>query len=92
MIVIRGSISGDAGEAHLVHRPRDLPDWAQRIGRLSLVIIDEVGMADTSPGQRRSVHHGRGGSVRLVGDDQELGAIGANSVLRDIETNRGAVR
>jgi ATP-dependent exoDNAse (exonuclease V) alpha subunit len=25
----------------------DLPDWAQRIGRSSLVIIDEAGMADT---------------------------------------------
>jgi limonene-1,2-epoxide hydrolase len=27
----------------------DLPDWAERIGRCSLVIIDEAGMADTSP-------------------------------------------
>jgi AAA domain len=26
---------------------KDLPDWAERIGRSSLVIIDEAGMADT---------------------------------------------
>ena len=36
----------------------DLPDWAQRIGRSSLVIIDEAGMADTlSLDSRRSIHH-----------------------------------
>jgi ATP-dependent exoDNAse (exonuclease V) alpha subunit len=27
----------------------DLPDWAERIGRSTLVIIDEAGMADTLP-------------------------------------------
>jgi hypothetical protein len=26
---------------------KDLPDWAERIGRSTLVIIDEAGMADT---------------------------------------------
>jgi hypothetical protein len=36
----------------------DLPDWAERIGRSTLVIIDEAGMADTPhPGHRRPVHH-----------------------------------
>ena len=36
----------------------DLPDWAERIGRSSLLIIDEAGMADTLvPGHRRPVHH-----------------------------------
>jgi hypothetical protein len=35
-----------------------LPDWAERIGRSSLVIIDEAGMADTlSLDSCRSVHH-----------------------------------
>ena len=34
---------------------------------------------------------GRGGSVRLVGDDQQLAAIGAGGVLRDIAHNHGAV-
>ena len=35
---------------------------------------------------------GRGGSVRLIGDDQQLAAIGAGGVLRDIENSHGAVR
>ena len=34
----------------------------------------------------------RGGSVRLIGDDQQLAAIGAGGVLRDIEASHGAVR
>ncbi|WP_142353594.1 AAA family ATPase, partial [Klebsiella pneumoniae] len=48
----------------------DLPDWAQRIGRDTLVIIDEAGMADT-PTLDAAVAFitGRGGSVRLIGDD-----------------------
>ena len=35
---------------------------------------------------------GRGGSVRLVGDDQQLAAVGAGGVLRDIQASHGAVR
>jgi AAA domain len=71
----------------------DLPDWAQRIGRSSLVIIDEAGMADTlSLDTTVQFVIGRGGSVRLVGDDQQLAAIGAGSVLRDIESIHGAIR
>ena len=35
---------------------------------------------------------GRGGSVRLIGDDQQLAAIGAGGVLRDIAHTHGAVR
>ena len=34
---------------------------------------------------------GRGGSVRLIGDDQQLAAIGAGGVLRDIAASAGAV-
>jgi hypothetical protein len=33
-----------------------------------------------------------GGSVRLIGDDQQLAAIGAGGVLRDIQTVHGADR
>jgi hypothetical protein len=71
----------------------DLPDWAEHIGRSTLVIIDEAGMADTlSLDAAVRFIIGRGGSVRLVGDDQQLAAIGAGGVLRDIEANHGAVR
>ena len=34
----------------------------------------------------------RGGSVRLIGDDQQLAAIGAGGVLRDIQATHGAVQ
>jgi hypothetical protein len=34
---------------------------------------------------------GRGGSVRLVGDDRQLAAIGAGGVLGDIQATHGAV-
>ena len=71
----------------------DLPDWADRIGRSTLVIIDEAGMADTlSLDTAVQFIIGRGGSVRLVGDDQQLAAIGAGGVLRDIQSSHGAVR
>jgi hypothetical protein len=71
----------------------DLPDWARRIGRSSLVIIDEAGMADTlTLDTAVQFIIGRGGSVRLVGDDQQLAAIGAAGVLRDIESIHGVVR
>jgi conjugative relaxase-like TrwC/TraI family protein len=72
---------------------RHLPDWAERIGRSSLVIIDEAGMADTlSLDTAVRFIVGRGGSVRLVGDDQQLAAIGAGGLLRDIQASHGAVR
>ena len=35
---------------------------------------------------------GRGGSIRLIGDDQQLAAIGAGGVLRDIQASYGALR
>jgi conjugative relaxase-like TrwC/TraI family protein len=74
-------------------RHGDLPDWVRRIGRSTLVIIDEAGMADTlSLDTAVNFIIGRGGSIRLVGDDQQLAAIGAGGVLRDIQGSHGAVR
>jgi len=71
----------------------DLPIWAARIGRSTLVIIDEAGMADTlTLDTAVQFIIGRGGSVRLVGDDQQLAAIGAGGVLGDIQASYGAVR
>jgi conjugative relaxase-like TrwC/TraI family protein len=71
----------------------DLPGWAEDIGRSTLVIIDEAGMADTlSLDTAVQFIINRGGSVRLVGDDQQLAAIGAGGVLRDIQASYGAVR
>lgn len=71
----------------------DLPDWAAQIGPTTLVVIDEAGMADTLS-LDAAVRHvlAAGASVRLVGDDQQLAAIGAGGVLRDIATRHGAAR
>ena len=71
----------------------DLPDWAAAVGPSTLVIIDEAGMADTlSLDTAVQFAIGRGASVRLVGDDQQLAAIGAGGVLRDITHTHGALR
>jgi AAA domain len=71
----------------------DLPQWAREIGPSTLVVIDEAGMADTlSLDAAVEFIVGRGGSVRLIGDDQQLAAIGAGGVLRDIQATHGATR
>jgi conjugative relaxase-like TrwC/TraI family protein len=70
-----------------------LPDWAAAIGPSTLLIIDEAGMADTlSIDTAVQFAINRGASVRLVGDDQQLAAIGAGGVLRDIQQSHGALR
>ncbi len=77
----------------LDHPDQPPPAWLDRIGPDTLVILDEAGLADTlSLG--RAIDHviGRGGSVRLIGDDRQLSAVGAGGVLRDIEAAHGACR
>ena len=68
-------------------------DWILNIGPSTLVLIDEAGMADTlSLDAAVQFIVGCGGSVRLIGDDQQLAAVGAGGVLRDIEKSHGVVR
>jgi AAA domain len=70
----------------------ELPGWAAAVGQSTLVIIDEAGMADTlSLDTAVQFAIGRGASVRLVRDDQQLAAIGAGGVLRDIQQSKGAL-
>ncbi len=77
---------------HALEHRLPLPAWATHIAPTSLVIIDEAGMADTlSLDTVVQFVLDRGGSVRLVGDDQQLAAIGAGGVLRDIHALHGAV-
>jgi conjugative relaxase-like TrwC/TraI family protein len=74
-------------------RHGELPDWAAAVGRSTLLIIDEAGMADTlSLDTAVQFATDRGASVRLIGDDQQLAAIGAGGVLRDITHTHGALR
>jgi AAA domain/TrwC relaxase len=73
-------------------RHGELPDWATAVGPSTLLIIDEAGMAGTltlDAAVQFAVD--RGASVRLVGDDQQLAAIGAGGVLRDIKQTHGAL-
>jgi hypothetical protein len=74
-------------------RHGDLPAWVAGAGPSTLLIIDEAGMADTltlDTAVRFAID--RGASVRLIGDDQQLAAIGAGGVLRDIKQIHGALQ
>jgi hypothetical protein len=73
-------------------RHGELPDWAAAVGPSTLLIIDEAGMADTlTLDAAVQFAIDRDASVRLIGDDQQLAAIGAGGVLRDITQTHGAV-
>jgi conjugative relaxase-like TrwC/TraI family protein len=70
----------------------ELPDWAAAVGPSTLLIVDEAGMADTlTLDAAVQFAIDRGANVRLVGDDQQLAAIGAGGVLRDIKHTHGAL-
>ena len=77
---------------HLVPGPRRPADWAAVVGPSTLVIIDEAGMADTlSLNTAVQFAIGRGGSVRLVGDDQQLRGDRRRRCARDITHIHGAL-
>lgn len=69
----------------------EVPAWAHRIDHNTLVLIDEAGMAGTLDLDAAIGYIvGRGGNIRLVGDDQQLAAINAGGVLVDIRNTVGA--
>jgi conjugative relaxase-like TrwC/TraI family protein len=89
--------TGMPGEtlAKLVHDLDARPDspLAAGIGPGTLLVLDEAGMADTITLDRViGFAIERGATIRLIGDDQQLAAIGAGGVLRDIARTHGAVR
>jgi ATP-dependent exoDNAse (exonuclease V) alpha subunit len=70
-----------------------MADWMAALAPATLIIIDEAGMADTlslDTAVRFAI--ARCASVRLIGDDQQLAAIGAGGVLRDIKNIHGALQ
>ena len=76
-----------------IDRQLPLPDWADRIGPRTLLLIDEAGMADTLTLDTAVTHVlEQGGRVCLVGDDRQLGAVGAGGILADLDAAHGAVR
>jgi conjugative relaxase-like TrwC/TraI family protein len=67
------------------------PEWVDRIGRDTLVIVDEAGGVGTPDLDRLIAYvNGRGGSVRLVGDIGQLARPACGGVLRDIAETIGA--
>jgi DNA primase catalytic core len=77
---------------HALGHPRT-GDMPNRVGAGTLLLVDEAGMADTISLDRAiSFALDRGASVRLIGDDQQLAAIGAGGVLRDIRTQHGCLQ
>jgi len=69
-----------------------VPTWVADIGPRTLVVVDEAGMAATGAlDVAVDFVLGRGGSVRLVGDDQQLASVSAGGVVRDIAETCGAV-
>ena len=94
--VLREDIGTDtdtlAKLVHHLHRAEGTPAWMQNIDATTLLIIDEAGMAATAD-LAETIDYAirRGASVRLIGDDQQLAAIGAGGVLRDIAREHGEV-
>src|SRR3546814_18430418 len=67
-----------------------MPAWVAGIDSSTLVVIDEAGMADTlSLDTAVSYILERGGSVRLIGQDQQTSAISAGCWLRTIRAPPG---
>ena len=68
------------------------PEWIRSIGPDTMVLIDEAGLASTR-NLDVAIHYvlGRGGSVRLIGDDRQLAATAAGGLLRDLRAAHGAV-
>ncbi|MFQ2879402.1 MobF family relaxase [Mycobacterium sp. MS3] len=66
--------------------------WFDTINDSSLLILDEAGMASTFDLDTLISHAlARGASVRLIGDDQQLAAISAGGILRDLAQRHNAV-
>jgi DNA primase catalytic core len=79
--------------AKLIHSIDHQNSITSTIGRGTMVLVDEAGMADTmSLDHAISFALSRGASVRLIGDDQQLAAIGAGGVLRDIRSQQGCLQ
>ena len=68
------------------------PDWLVAVDERTLILVDEAGMAatrDLAQVIRYAIE--RGASVRLIGDDQQLAAVEAGGVLRDLKEEVGSV-
>ncbi|WP_153395833.1 MobF family relaxase [Ornithinicoccus halotolerans] len=75
----------NATGASVSPEPQSLAAISREVGPGTLVLIDEAGMAgtrDLAAVVRHVVY--AAGSVRLVGDDQQLAAVAAGGIFRDL--------
>jgi DNA primase catalytic core len=78
---------------HAAQTGLDVPDWLITVGPGSLVVVDEAGATTTQDlAVVVTTVLAAGGSVRLIGDDQQLGPIGAGGLLTDLARAHGAAR
>jgi len=82
----------ELGDPARADTPVRVPQWVADIGPETLVIVDEAAMSGT-PNLDTAVAYvlGCGGSVRLVGDNQQLASVSAGGVVRDIAETVGAL-
>lgn len=74
-----------AALTHALEQGSQVPEWAEQIDASSLVVVDEAGMAGTFDlAGLIAFSMDRGASVRLIGDHQQLAAVAAGGVLRDL--------
>jgi hypothetical protein len=81
--------------AKLTHDLAHVPNsgLVSSIGPGTLVVIDEADTADTlTLASVIELTVARGASVRLIGDDRQLAAIGTGGLLRDVASTHGAIR
>ncbi|MEV0081170.1 MobF family relaxase [Nocardia neocaledoniensis] len=70
----------------------DVPEWMTGVDASTLVIVDEAAKAATANLDAAvQCLLERGATVRMIGDDQQLSAVAAGGVLRDIAHTAGAL-
>jgi len=90
---LTGSTDTVAKFVHAATTGVDVPAWLSTLGPRSLVVVDEAGATATQDlACIVTTVVAAGGSVRLVGDDQQLGPVGAGGLLRDLVGAHGAAR
>jgi conjugative relaxase-like TrwC/TraI family protein len=86
-----GDITGTRSDT-LAKALYDLDAGRLQLTDNTLVLVDEAGMASTPDLARLTAHvSAAGASVRFVGDDRQLAAIGAGGLLRDLAQRGEAV-
>jgi AAA domain-containing protein/TrwC relaxase len=89
-------VFGDAAQVPadtLAKALHDLDRGKPLLDDRTLVVVDEAGMAATTDLADLTRHAvSARASIRLVGDDRQLAAVGAGGLLRDLAENRSTVR